>query len=449
MNALLQATFGLLVMAASGARAAPCAERVPALTFTGLTAFYDCQESDVLYAVPGDLTITDATFSGTKSFKWRERSDGSAIVEMSFALVVDDGLLMRALSELKRARPRRYKLRPLDVRNVRFEGFGGEGILSQQLLAFGQLSDSRFTLRVALDPRGVELWKRSAAEDFWDLEAGLLRYEFALETDGVPTWREQAHFLRIESLPDCAILGGACDEDVHERLAQRGRAYGRRHFEMQFAECRNFADGTVFEAPRRVEVAEPGLEEHELETALLYAREGFNAERDSRRAECGEALEGLAGEAWWQGFKADRGIGCGSIMQWPWPRVREFLAGRSETFVRGAQRSYDEFRNVTCGQAAAGWTCDERVGGSCPADLVEPDLLCVSSGALASRLAFRTGHCSIAGYTRGAASGSYILHSRTSLPTTDAIAVDTCLRLSEAFAGRGALAVKITCNSED
>lgn len=429
----------------NSALAMPCldTEKIPALPFTGVSVFADCADDQILYLVPEDLNLKASLFSGKKSFTFYEKKDGTAIVKLSLKLLTNSSTVLRVIRALKRDHKKQYRFKPFRIKEVKLTGFSEDGgVIRQKLVAKGSFSDSTFAIQLKLDPEGVELWKESAASDFWEIEPAMLSYKMQASLEGQTEWREMAYPINIESLPACTILGETCTNHINRRLAKLGRLFGRLYFHSQYVQCRDLLDKT-FEKPSRAEIADDNLDEAELDTVYLFAKEAFNAEYEAQKRDCASELDCLQGQKWFNEFSSGQ-----KICDLSWRKIKPYLGYRSQKYIDCVKAEYESVLEKRC-QNNRSWDCDGRKGDTqCQGTLKGASQVCFSPQMIKDHVPFEMGSCSLAVFLRHPDFHVYILDKFTETSITDARRVPTCMNLSKSVSHLSEIRTRVQCKQQ-
>ncbi|MDM8558405.1 hypothetical protein [Candidatus Parabeggiatoa sp. HSG14] len=422
--------------------AIPCldTDKIPALPFTGVSVFADCADDKILYVVPEDLNLRASLFSGKKSFTFYEKKDGSAVVKLSLKLLTNSSTVLRVIRALKRDHKKQYRFKPFRIKEVKLTGFSeDDGVTRQKMMAKGSFSDSTFAIQLKLDAEGVELWKESAASDFWEIEPAMLSYKMQASMDGQREWREMAYQINIESLPACTILGENCKDHINRRLAKHGKLFGRLYFHSQYVQCRDLLDKT-FEKPSRAEIVDDNLDEAELETVYLFAKDAFNEEYEAQKRDCAGELDCVQGKKWFNEFSSEQ-----KICNLSWRKIKPYLGYRSQKYIDCAKAEYKSVLEKRCKDNRK-WDCDGRKGDTrCAGTLKGSSQVCFSPKMIKDNVPFDSGRCSFAVFLKNPDFDIYVLDKFAEARITDARRVPTCVNLSKSVSHLSEIRTRVQC----
>jgi len=421
---------------------APCLEKIPPLPFTGISVFADCDNDQILYFVPEDLNLKAGLFSGKKSFIFQEKKDGTAIVKFSLKLLTDSSTVLRVIRSLKRDNKKQYRIKPFRIKDIELTGFSNDdGVISQKITAKGSFTDSTFAIQLTLNREGVELWKESAQNEFWDVEPAMLTYKIQAISDGQLEWREMSYQINIESLPACAILGEDCTDQINERLATHGQLFGQLYFHEQYVQCRSLLDKT-FEKPRRAEISDQNLDRAERHTVYLFATEAFDEEYEAQKRDCADELDCFRSQKWFKDFSSEQGQ---KICSLTWRNIQSYLAYRSQRYIECAKTEYQRLLSERCRDNRR-WDCDQRKGDNrCPGTLKGASQVCFDAKIIKEQVRFKSGTCSFAVFLRHPDFQVYILDKFVETSITDARRVPTCIKISKSVDNLSAIRARIQC----
>ena len=387
----------ILAYASTKTFAIPCAEKLVPLSFTGITAYADCQDDSRLYFVPSELQIVEEIFSGKKSFIFKEHANGTADIYLRFRMFHNEGLILKALKEIKRTYPKNYRIMPFMVQELHFQGFDFPGIISQRLVQTGNLSSNYNVLRLRLNHEGTSYWKDIAHNgDQWLLSASL-DFSFQISKEEEERTERQQLEVNFINFPSCALLGEACEEEesISGRLIKRGRIFGAYFFHSQYISCNDFLENKPFSIPSRTDLADPYLSHSEEELLYSWVLKSFDEEKKLEQEACYPTNESILGKRWLKNFIEDKGINCNNLWQWPWSKIKEYIGLASIYFQNGAEQSYREFAEKC--QTGSGVDCDERNGPAwCHGNINDQNNLCYPSILFATNVSFVKGQCRIA-----------------------------------------------------
>lgn len=333
-------------------------KRVP-LSFTGIDVFRDSALEDVYYILPNELVVDSSRFSSRATYAWRTLADGAASVEMVVRMYGSDDLIMQATREINQDTGQRVRYRGLLIRNPTVKVFEDPALVSAVdvtlstnagPLAREGSSFSKAALWFRLTKEGAALWKDAIRSGVF-LVSGSISFEFAsVDASGRESFVPVEIPLTVRNLPDPdkpfdatrSLLGLA---------AQRGEQY----FYGQYASCRMFFENELFRAPapRELESDDPTQSAEERALYAKTAQDVFAAAVTRQRALCANEVERLRGEQWMSTILSDRGLlsergapACGRASTLPpWSELFFAIHTNSPSFVAGAQKKYDDYKD--------------------------------------------------------------------------------------------------------
>jgi hypothetical protein len=420
----------------------PCLDndKRPALPFTGVSVFADCADDQILYFVPEDLNLKASLFSGKKSFRFYEKNDGTAIVKMSLKLLTNSSTVLRVIRALKRDHKKQYRFKPFRIKDIKLTGFSADGgVIKQKIVAKGSFSDSTFTILLKLNREGVELWKESAKSEFWEIEPAMLSYKIQASMDGQLEWREMAYQINIESLPACTILGENCTDHINRRLKAHGRLFGQLYFHSQYVQCHDLLNKT-FEKPSRAEILDNNLDQAELDTVYLFAKEAFDDEYEAQKRDCAAELDCLQGKKWFKEFSSGQ-----TICDLSWRNIKPYLGYRPQKYIECAKAEYENVLEKRCKNNRK-WDCDSRRGNmQCQGTLKGSSKVCFSPKFIKDNVPFNSGSCSFAVFLRHPDFYVYILDKFAETSISDALRVPTCIKISKSVSDISEIRSRVQC----
>jgi hypothetical protein len=449
MSLCLRTTGALTLLAAAWSfesSAAPCRDKP--LSFSDptikVTAYEDCQDSNLAYIVPQELTVQASSFSGQKSFSF-VTSDTGARVLMKLNLLTDNNRLSRALIDLRRSYQRPFRFAPFEIQNVKLEGFSpADGVTSQRILAHSSDSNAYFSIALTLDPDGASLWKQAAEDEFYTFQGASLSYQMNFsDGSGGVEWIDQTSAVFLESLPSCEILNNCSVADRNGRLLSQGKAFGRYYFRTQYLLCSDFLNKSFIE-PSLDEIEDPFLSESEKETVHLAAKQGFKTEKESVGSSCAVENERTAGKQWLKNFLTDNRITCPRLNQWPFTRISDYLSTATANFKEGARQEYNAFVE-SCPKLDPKIACDERDGSVCGGTLTGRTQMCVSAAEVAALNPQSAMQCSFLVYERFFGNGFSLRSNRMGVPALTALSEGICLTFNGTSQSRSDYKTQLVC----
>lgn len=450
VKAILRSSLILLI--SNIAFSKPCFEKSLSFidTSIGVTAFEDCDDQNIAYILPQDFVINEGTFSGRKSFQWRENpATGGALAQLILKLTVDDQRLTRAMKDLRKNYQRRFTFKPLQIQNIVVTGFQEfDGVVAQTIGSVPSDTNGVFSIRLELDEDGKFLWEDSALWEWWQLESAKLEYEyFASDVFGFDTWIKAEHALFFDSLPGCVILGDCEDSDTTRKLVDQGRFFGAHYFHTQYLNCTDFL-GASFIQPTLIDVSDTTLTSSEKEVVLLAAVDGFEQEKSVVESSCRVFLEEEKGKVWFNNLAIDNNYNCNNKYLWSFSTISQRLSFSSAEFINGARSAWQEKWNDCSSEGEA--ICDERKGDSwCEATLPARGLMCFSSFAVSQNVGFDIGSCQLSVFERIPVLNEFFFKTTEAFSLDELKASDKCVSFSGSYSSRNDYKVKVHCKESN